>query len=199
MLIPSVQLKMPKLGILISGRGSNMEAIMKNISDGRLNAEVPIVISNNPNARGLQLAVLNDVDTRVFEPKMYATRDDYENDIVACLQSYNVDLVILAGYMKLVGDPMLRAFEKRMLNIHPSLLPSFKGLHAQQQALDYGVKVTGCTVHYVTRDMDSGPIIMQAVVPVFYDDTISALTARILEKEHDIFSKAIQLVLNELS
>tara|TARA_A100001015_G_scaffold276724_1_gene335204 strand:- start:398 stop:970 length:573 start_codon:yes stop_codon:yes gene_type:complete len=190
---------MPKLGILISGRGSNMEAIMKNISEGRLNAEVPIVISNNPNARGLQLAVLNDVDTRVFEPKMYATRDDYENDIVACLQSYNVDLVILAGYMKLVGDPMLRAFEKRMLNIHPSLLPSFKGLHAQQQALDYGVKITGCTVHYVTRDMDSGPIVLQAVVPVFYDDTISALTARILEKEHDIFSKAIQHVLNELS
>ncbi len=199
MLIPSVQLQMPKLGILISGRGSNMEAIMKNISEGRLNAEVPIVISNNPNARGLQLAVLNDVDTRVFEPKMYATRDDYENDIVACLQSYNVDLVILAGYMKLVGDPMLRAFEKRMLNIHPSLLPSFKGLHAQQQALDYGVKITGCTVHYVTRDMDSGPIVLQAVVPVFYDDTISALTARILEKEHDIFSKAIQHVLNELS
>ncbi len=187
---------MPKLGILISGRGSNMEAIIHNIKSKRLNAEVSIVISNKPNARGLQLAVLNDIDTRIFDPKQYADRDQYETDVVACLQSYGVDLVILAGYMKLVGDPMLTAFRNRMLNIHPSLLPSFKGLHAQQQALDYGVKITGCTVHYVTKDMDAGPIILQAAVPVFQDDTLSALTARILEKEHDIYSKAIQKVLD---
>tara|TARA_A100001015_G_scaffold264890_1_gene312813 strand:+ start:151 stop:723 length:573 start_codon:yes stop_codon:yes gene_type:complete len=190
---------MRKIAILISGRGSNMEAILKNIHDGRLIAEVAIVISNKPTARGLQLAVLNDIDTRVFDPKSYSDRDHYETDLVACLQSYNVDLVVLAGYMKLVGDPMLTAFNGRMINIHPSLLPSFKGLHAQRQALDYGVKITGCTVHHVTKEMDSGPIILQAAVPVFKDDTLESLTARILEKEHDIFSKAIQLTLDDLN
>ena len=132
----------------------------------------------------------------MFEPGDYDNRDAYENDVVACLQSYDVDLVVLAGYMKLVGDPLLITYEGKMVNIHPSLLPSFKGLNAQKQALDYGVKITGCTVHYVTKEMDAGPIILQAAVPVMDDDTVESLSDRILAEEHRLFSEGISVVLN---
>ena len=188
---------MPKLGILISGRGSNMSAIIKSIESRVLNAEISVVISNKPDAKGLDVANVHGIHTKSFNPVDYAHRDDYENDVVACLESYDVDLVILAGYMKLVGDPLLTAYKGQMLNIHPSLLPSFKGLNAQEQALNYGVKIAGCTVHYVTKDMDAGPIIMQASVPVLSDDTVESLSERILVEEHKLFPKAIQSVLNQ--
>ena len=188
---------MPKLGILISGRGSNLSAIIKSIELGDLNAEISVVISNKPDAKGLDVANAHGIDTKSFKPVDYDNRDDYENDVIQCLELYNVDLVVLAGYMKLVGDPLLNAFKGRMLNIHPSLLPSFKGLNAQKQAFDYGVKITGCTVHYVTKEMDAGPIIMQKAVPVFDTDTVDSLSERILVEEHRLFPKAIQSVLNQ--
>ena len=188
---------MPKLGILISGRGSNMSAIIDHIKRGELSADIAVVISNKPDAPGLDIASNHGIKTMVYDPKVYPNRDAYENDIVLCLQSFGVDLVILAGYMKLVGDPLLTSYKGRMINIHPSLLPSFKGLNAQKQALDYGVKITGCTVHYVTKEMDAGPIIMQAAVPVLNDDTLDTLTQRILAEEHQLFSKAIQYVINQ--
>ena len=190
---------MPKLGILISGRGSNMMALHRHIQQGVLNAEIAVVISNKPTAGGLEYAKENGINAQVFEPKAFASPTDYEAAIVAELQSNHVDLVVLAGYMKLVGEPILTAYQSRMVNIHPSLLPSFKGLNAQKQALDYGVTVAGCTVHYVTKDMDAGPIIMQAAVPVLPDDTEASLSERILVKEHEIFALAIQDVLNEIS
>ena len=188
---------MPKLGILISGRGSNMSAIIDHIKRGELSADIAVVISNKPDAPGLDIASNHGIKTMVYDPKVYTNRDAYENDIVLCLKSLGVDLVILAGYMKLVGDPLLTSYKGRMINIHPSLLPSFKGLNAQKQALDYGVKITGCTVHYVTKEMDAGPIIMQAAVPVLNDDTLDTLTQRILAEEHQLFSKAIQYVINQ--
>ena len=188
---------MPKLGILISGRGSNMAAILDRIADGRLAADAAIVISNKPDAKGLEIAVSHGVDTKVFEPSDYDNRDAYENDVVACLQLYDVDLVVLAGYMKLVGDPLLTAYEGKMVNIHPSLLPSFKGLNAQQQALDYGVKITGCTVHYVTKEMDAGPIILQAAVPVMDDDSVESLSDRILAEEHRLFSEGLKIAIQQ--
>ena len=135
----------------------------------------------------------------MFESKNYNSRDDYDADIVKCLTSFSVDLVVLAGYMKLVGDPMLLAFKGRMVNIHPSLLPSFKGLNAQQQALDYGVKVTGCTAHYVVKEMDAGPIILQATVPVHDGDTVELLSQRILDQEHQLYYRAIDMALRQLS
>ncbi|MEK9728140.1 MAG: phosphoribosylglycinamide formyltransferase [Candidatus Margulisiibacteriota bacterium] len=188
---------MPKLGILISGRGSNMSAIINNIHAGELNAEVAVVISHNPMANGLVVAASQGIPTEVFELSMFESRDAYEFEIIKCLNNYDVDLVVLAGYMKLVGDPLLNAYSERMINIHPSLLPSFKGLNAQKQALEYGVKIAGCSVHYVTKEMDAGPIIMQAAVPVFDDDTEESLTQRILVEEHKLYPKAIQAILNQ--
>ena len=186
---------MGKLGILISGRGSNMEAILNHIASGALQASVAVVISNKPTAPGLDIAQSHGVPTQVFDPKQYNNHDAYETAIVACLQKYNVDLVCLAGYMKLLHAPMLTAFKGRMVNIHPSLLPSFKGLHAQQQALDYGVKLAGCSAHYVTKDMDAGPIICQSSVPVLPEDTVDALSERILAEEHRIYAQAIAIAL----
>jgi phosphoribosylglycinamide formyltransferase-1 len=198
-LIPLGESSMHKLGILISGRGSNLVAIYDRIQSGQLVAEIGVVISNQPSAQGLDFAKAHGIQTQVFDPKAYADKNAYEDDIVACLDEHKVDLVVLAGYMKLVGDPMLQAYDGRMVNIHPSLLPSFKGLNAQKQALDYGVKVAGCTAHYVIRDVDAGPIILQAAVPVLDDDSVASLSARILEKEHDIFSLAIQEALDQLN
>lgn len=174
-------------------------AIHQHIMDGQLNAEIAVVIAHSHQAKGLEFSANSGIPTRVFEPKNYNSRDDYDADIVKCLTSFSVDLVVLAGYMKLVGDPMLSAFKGRMVNIHPSLLPSFKGLNAQQQALDYGVKVTGCTAHYVVEEMDAGPIILQAAVPVHDDDTVDTLSQRILNQEHQLYYRAIDKALRQLS
>ena len=183
-----------KLGILISGRGSNLTAVIKNCIKNTINAEVCVVISNKKEAKGLQSASNSNIPAIHISPKDYKSNNAYETDVINTLEAHNVNLVVLAGYMKLVGDPLLKRYANRMINIHPSLLPAFKGLDAQQQALDYGVKITGCTVHYVTKEMDAGPIILQTAVPVKDDDTIDTLSERILIEEHQLLSQAIQQI-----
>jgi phosphoribosylglycinamide formyltransferase-1 len=186
---------MNRLGILISGRGSNFQAIADCIAAGELDACIAIVISNQPGAAGLTLAWERHIP-RLCIPSKDVPREEYDSLLAQELNAHEVDLVCLAGYMRLLSPGFIRAFENRILNIHPSLLPSFPGLEAQAQALRHGVKVTGCTVHFVTDEMDAGPIVMQAAVPVLDDDTESSLSKRILEQEHRIYSKAIGLVLS---
>ena len=183
-----------KLGILISGRGSNMESIIKHCKENTIDASVEVVISNRGSAKGLELAKHHGISTHHVKFKEFDSANDYENEIIDKLETYNVDLVVLAGYMKLVGDPLLKRYENKMINIHPSLLPAFKGLNAQEQAINYGVKITGCTVHYVTKEMDAGPIILQAAVPVKEDDTADSLSERILVEEHQLLPAAIGLI-----
>jgi phosphoribosylglycinamide formyltransferase-1 len=185
-----------RLGILISGRGSNLQSIIDATGDRRLNATVAVVISNRPEAAGLARARAARIETCALRPRDYPDRDGYDRAIVELLRDRGVDLVCLAGYMRLVGSPLLDAFPTRVLNVHPSLLPSFPGLDAQRQALEHGVHITGATVHLVTPDLDNGPIIMQAAVPVRDDDTVETLSARILVEEHRIYPAAIQMVLD---
>jgi len=183
-----------RLGILISGRGSNFQAIADSIAAGRLNATIAVVISNRPEAPGLEIARERGIPGVVLPSKGIA-RDDYDAQLVKELSSRQVDLVCLAGFMRLLTATFLQAFPQRTLNIHPSLLPAFPGLNAQAQALSYGVKVTGCTVHFVDDDLDSGPIVAQAAVPVMNEDTVEALSARILQEEHRLYSEAVARVL----
>jgi phosphoribosylglycinamide formyltransferase-1 len=184
-----------RLGILISGRGSNFEAIARNIESGKLNAEIAVVISNRPEARGLEIA--RDLGLRaVCIPSKGLDRETYDQQVIAELCANEVDLVCLAGFMRLLSPAFIRQFSMRILNIHPSLLPAFPGLDAQHQAFEYGVKVSGCTVHFVDEHLDHGPIIVQATVPVLEDDTAEALSARILKEEHRIYSEAIGIVLS---
>jgi phosphoribosylglycinamide formyltransferase-1 len=186
----------PCLGILISGRGSNLQSIVAATRDGRLDATVRVVISNRAEAAGLQRAREAGLEARWMDPGDYSTRSAYDRAIVEVLGDFNVDLVCLAGFMRLVGGAILEAFPHRVLNVHPSLLPAFPGLDAQRQALEYGVRVTGATVHVVTPELDNGPIILQAPVPVLDDDTVETLSARVLNEEHRIYPEAIRLVLN---
>jgi len=186
---------MKKLGILLSGRGSNFEAIANNIANGSLAAEIAIVISNLPDAHGIQIAQERGLNAVVI-PSREKSREEHEAEVIAALQSAKVDLICLAGYMRLLSASFVRTFPQRILNIHPSLLPAFPGLHAQRQALDYGVKVAGCTVHFVDEDCDHGPIIVQRSGPVLRDDTEETLSARLLEQEHVAYSEAIKKVLN---
>jgi phosphoribosylglycinamide formyltransferase 1 len=185
-----------RIGALISGRGSNLQSILGAIADGRLRAAMAVVISNRADAPGLQRARDAGVDALHLDPRAYADRDRYDHAIVEALRARGVELVCLAGYMRLVGAPLLDAFPDRVLNIHPSLLPSFPGLHAQRQALEHGVRVSGATVHIVTAGLDSGPIVMQAAVPVLDDDTEDTLAARILVQEHRIYPEAIATILD---
>ena len=185
-----------RLGVLISGRGSNLQAIIDAIASRTLDATIAVVVSNKADAAGLERARDAGIDTVVLPPRAYADRDTYDRAIVAELTSRQVDLICLAGFMRLVGAPLLDAFPHRILNVHPSLLPAFPGLDAQRQALDYGVRVAGATVHFVTHELDGGPIILQAAVPVLDDDTVETLAARILVEEHRIYPQAIQLVLD---
>jgi phosphoribosylglycinamide formyltransferase-1 len=185
-----------RLGILLSGRGSNFEAIADNVRHGRLAAEIAVVISNRPEARGIEAARSRGL-TSVVLPSKGVARQEYDRRVVAELQRHRVDLVCLAGFMRLLSAEFCRAFPLRVLNIHPSLLPAFPGLHAQRQALEHGVKISGCTVHFVDEQLDAGPIILQAAVPVLDDDTDDTLAARILVEEHRIYSQAIALVLSE--
>jgi phosphoribosylglycinamide formyltransferase-1 len=187
---------MPKrLAILLSGRGSNFEAIAGNVEAGRLQAEIALVVSNRPGAPGILRAEQRRLKTLVL-PSKGLEREEYDRQVVAALQAEGVDLVCLAGYMRLLSPYFVRAFPNRVLNIHPSLLPSFAGLEAQRQALDHGVKVSGCTVHFVDEQLDHGAIIRQAVVPVLDDDSVESLSARILHEEHRIYSEAINLILS---
>lgn len=184
-----------RLGVLISGRGSNLQAIIDAIGAGRLSASIAIVVSNRADAGGLLRAAEAGVETLVINPRDFPDRTSYDAALAAALNERRVDLVCLAGYMRLVGEALLDVFPSRVLNIHPSLLPSFPGLDAQGQALRHGVKVSGATVHVVTAGLDDGPIVMQAAVPVLDDDTYESLAARILVEEHRIYPAAIQRVL----
>jgi phosphoribosylglycinamide formyltransferase-1 len=184
------------LGVLISGRGSNLQAIIDAIADRRLDAAVALVVSNRADAPGLERAARAGIATRVRSHKDYATRGAFEQALVDDLRSSGVELVCLAGFMRLLGPTFVDAFPNAILNIHPALLPAFPGLHAQRQALQHGAKVSGATVHFVNTELDAGPIIMQAVVPVADDDTEEALAERILTEEHRIYPAAIQLVLD---
>jgi phosphoribosylglycinamide formyltransferase-1 len=184
-----------KLGILLSGRGSNFEAIAGGIADGRLDAEIATVISNRPEARGIQVARARGLDALVISSQG-VPRQDYDRQVVAELRSRGVELVCLAGFMRLLTAEFCQAFPERLLNIHPSLLPAFPGLNAQKQALEYGVKISGCTVHFVDERLDAGPIILQAAVPVLDGDTEETLAARILTEEHRIYTDAIRIVLS---
>jgi phosphoribosylglycinamide formyltransferase-1 len=184
-----------RLGILLSGRGSNFEAIAGNIAAGRIDATIAVVIGNRPEARGLELARERGLPA-VCIPSKGLDREIYDGMLTEELRNRAVDLVCLAGYMRLLGARFIREFPGRILNIHPSLLPAFPGLDAQQQALDHGVKITGCTVHFVDEYLDAGPIVMQAAVPVLDDDTVETLSARILKEEHRIYSQAIRMVVS---
>jgi phosphoribosylglycinamide formyltransferase-1 len=184
-----------RLGILLSGRGSNFEAIADNVAAGKIAAEIAIVIANRPEARGLEVARLRGLPA-VCIPSKGLDRTIYDGMLVEELKKHAVDLVCLAGYMRLLSAGFIREFPGRVLNIHPSLLPSFPGLDAQHQALEHGVKVTGCTVHFVDEYLDAGPIVVQAAVPVLDGDTVETLSARILSEEHRIYSEAIRVVLS---
>ncbi|MEK7408149.1 MAG: phosphoribosylglycinamide formyltransferase [Acidobacteriota bacterium] len=186
---------MKRLGILLSGRGSNFEAIADNISAGRLDAEIAVVISNRPEARGLEIARQRGLNA-VSIPSKGLDREVYDRMVVAELRKNQVDLVCLAGFMRLLSAYFVREFPYAILNIHPALLPSFPGLDGQHQALEHGVKVSGCTVHFVDEYLDHGPIIVQTAVPVLEDDTLETLSARILKEEHRLYTEAIRIVLS---
>jgi phosphoribosylglycinamide formyltransferase-1 len=186
---------MKRLAILLSGRGSNFEAIANNVAGGALDASVAIVIGNQPDARGLQIASERGLPA-VAIPSKGVDRQEYDRRLLEALSPYNVDLVCLAGYMRLLSASFIREFPNRILNIHPSLLPAFPGLDAQHQAWHYGVKFSGCTVHFVDEHLDAGPIILQAPVAVRDGDTEETLAARILQEEHRIYSEAIRIVLS---
>ena len=185
-----------RIGVLLSGRGSNFEALADSIAGGRIpGAEIALVISNREGAPGLERAAARRIASRVIPSKGLA-REDYDRLVVRELKDAGVELVCLAGFMRLLSPYFVAAFPQRILNIHPSLLPSFPGLEAQRQALDYGVKFSGCTVHLVDENLDAGPILVQAVVPVREDDTVETLSARILAEEHRIYAEAVRLVLS---
>ncbi len=184
------------LGVLISGRGSNLQAIVRAIDDGRLDARVAVVISNRADAAGLLHARDAGIETLCISHRDFATREDYDRRLVAELRARNVRLVCLAGFMRLLSAAFVEAFPQAILNIHPSLLPAFPGVEAQRQAIEHGVKVSGATVHLVNCDLDAGPIVIQAAVPVRDDDTAETLAARILAEEHRIYPEAIRRVLD---
>jgi len=182
-----------KLGVLISGNGSNLQSIIDYIEKGKLQAVIKIVMSNNPDAFGIQRAEKHKIKTVILKQKDFKSKEEFDQNIINILQENSVDLVVLAGFMRIISPALLKAFPHRIMNIHPALLPAFPGLHAQKQAFDYGVKMTGCTVHFVDEGVDTGPIIIQAVVPVYDEDTQDSLTERILKEEHRIYPQAIQL------
>ena len=184
-----------RIGVLLSGRGSNFEALADGVSSGRIpNAEIAIVISNREGAPGIVRAQARGIDSRVI-PSKGLEREAYDRQVVAVLNEHKVDLVCLAGYMRLLSPFFVAAYPQRILNIHPSLLPSFPGLESQRQAFEYGVKFAGCSVHFVDENLDAGPIVLQATVPVKDNDTVETLSERILREEHRIYSEAVRIVL----
>jgi phosphoribosylglycinamide formyltransferase-1 len=185
-----------RLGVLISGRGSNLQALIDAIADGRLHASIAVVISNRADAQGLARARAAGIEAIVLSHRAFPTRDDYDQALTRELQARDVGLVCLAGFMRLIGGRLIDAFPNRILNIHPSLLPSFPGLDAQKQAIEHGVKVSGVTVHLVTAELDGGPIVVQRAVPVMPGDTPDTLAARILEQEHRAYPEAVQMILD---
>ena len=186
---------MKKLGILLSGRGSNFEAIARNVREGKIDAEIAVVIANKPNAKGLETARSLGLPAECI-PSKGLEREEYDRMVVARLREAQVDVVCLAGFMRLLSGWFVEQYPQRVLNIHPSLLPSFPGLEAQKQALEHGVKFSGCTVHFVDERLDAGPILEQAIVPVLDEDDEHTLADRILKEEHRIYSEAVNLVLS---
>src|SRR5213593_3628218 len=188
---------MKNIGILLSGRGSNFEAIANNVGSGRIrDARIAVVISNTKDAAGIEIARRLGLKAVVI-PSKGKEREEHDPEVVSALQEHQVDLVCLAGYMRLLSPWFVQQFPRRILNIHPSLLPAFPGLEAQEQAFAYGVKIAGCTVHFVDEELDHGPIVVQKAVPVLETDTEGSLAARILEQEHIAYAEAINLVLTE--
>ena len=185
--------KKGEIAVLISGRGSNFIAIHDAIVAGKINAEIALVFSNKKEAPGLEIARDRNLETLSLDPKAYSGREEYEKEIIKEVRKRNVDLICLAGYMRILSASFCDEFKHCMMNIHPALLPSFPGLHVQKKALDWGVKYSGATVHFVTADVDMGPIIIQAVVPVLQDDTEDTLSDRILKEEHKIYPEAVRL------
>jgi phosphoribosylglycinamide formyltransferase-1 len=181
------------IGVLISGGGTNLQAIIDAIEAKRLDAKIAIVLSNRADAFGLTRAQNHGLATQVLDHKAYPSREAYDRAVVDILCGRGVELVVLAGFMRLLSPVFIKAFSNRIMNIHPALLPSFPGLHVQRKAIEHGVRFSGCTVHFVNEECDEGPIIIQAVVPVFPDDTEETLAARILRQEHRIYPRAIQL------
>ncbi len=183
-----------QLAVLASGRGSNFDALCQAIKRGGLNADIKVLVSDKENAPALDKARKRNIEAVYLNPRSYNNRDEYESYLVQLLKGKQVTMVALAGYMRLVGPVLLEHFQYRIINIHPALLPAFPGLQAQQQAVDYGVRYSGCTVHIVDTGMDSGPILMQAVVPVLPDDSGDTLAERILVEEHQIYWRSLQLL-----
>lgn len=180
------------IGVLVSGSGSNLQSIIDKIEEGTLDASISIVISNIADAYALERARRHNIKSVVVDHRQFKTREEFEKKLIDLLRSHSVELVIMAGFMRILSSLFLQTFPSRIMNIHPALLPSFQGLHGQKQAFDYGVKFSGCTVHFADDGVDTGPIIMQAIVPVFDNDTADTLQQRILKEEHRLFPQAIQ-------
>jgi phosphoribosylglycinamide formyltransferase-1 len=181
------------LGVLASGRGSNFQAIIDEIEKGGLHARIQLLIVDNLDAYAIERAKKHDIEYLVIVPKEFSSREDFYLKIAGELKKRNVELVVLAGFMRIVGRHLIDAFPNKIMNIHPALLPAFPGLHGQRQALEYGAKISGCTVHFVDEGMDKGPVIIQAAVPVYHDDTEETISERILKLEHKIYPEAIRL------
>jgi phosphoribosylglycinamide formyltransferase-1 len=183
-----------KLGVLVSGRGTNLQAIIDSIEQNKLNAEIILVLSNVQSAPALERSKQHGIDSTFVDAKSFARKAEFDQELVDRLKAKEVDLVCLAGYMKILSENFISAFAGKIINIHPSLLPAFPGLHPQRQALECGAKISGCTVHFVDTGVDTGPIILQSAVPVLADDDEDSLAARILLKEHELYPEAIRLI-----
>ena len=192
--IPQVPLNTFKLAVLVSGRGSNLQAIIDSIDREELDAHLSIVISNTKDAIALKRAEKHGIKTIFIDPSNYLSSKEYDKALILKLKEFPVDLICLAGYMRILGEEVIQTFEKKIINIHPSLLPAFPGMNAQKQAINHGVKFSGCTVHFVDFGVDSGPIILQTVVPVYDNDDEKSLSKRILEQEHYLYPKAIKMI-----
>jgi phosphoribosylglycinamide formyltransferase-1 len=184
--------KIVDIGVLVSGSGSNFQSIIDQIEKGNLDASIKVAISNNPDAYALERAKKHNIPAVVIDHNNFHDRDEFDQKMIDVLNSYSVQLVIMAGFMRILTPLFIKAFPMRIMNIHPAILPSFQGIHAQERAFDYGVKFSGCSVHFADEGVDTGPIIIQSVVPVYTDDTAETLQQRILKEEHRIFPQAIQ-------
>ncbi len=184
--------KRVNIGVLVSGSGSNLQAIIDNAEKGLLDADIRVVISNNPDAYALERAKKHNIPAVVIEHSDFSEREVFDRKMIEVLRSHSVELVVMAGFMRVLSSMFLKTFPMKVINIHPAILPSFPGLHGQERAFEYGVKFSGCSVHFADEGVDTGPIIIQAVVPVYDSDTDETLSARILKEEHRIYSQAIQ-------
>ena len=189
--------KIFKLAILVSGYGSNLQAIIDNIESNYLSAEIALVLSNVKNAFALERGKKHGLETIFLDPKAFTNRDDYENKMIEILQSKSIDLICLAGFMRILSKKFIQTFPKKIINIHPSLLPAFPGLNVQKKALEYGAKFSGCTVHFVNEEIDGGPIILQSTIPILDEDNTESLSGRILKQEHIIYPEAIRLIIEK--